>query len=313
VILPDLTSAEYRYNGDELRTWRREPSGAETNYDWIPSGILGLSQVLNETDGTGAPKANYVLGPNGLIALIDGDGHERYYVFDALGSVLALTDETGAVTDTYAYDEYGVFLHDNSSHGNSIGYVSLSRDSETSMMYVRSRSYLPSIGIFIRRDSLSHLLSTHLYGYAAANPIHYVDIDGNDVTVPSPVHGFGPDCASVSRRVIQIYRSYQQQKNAQWGPIEGANWLSGDKNAKPCADQAAELIDLLEDIPGINSCFVVRFGVFGYTMNWAGHVYVKLDPLKGNQGITLDPYFNSDPHFWTPFNDFSRPNYGPKY
>jgi hypothetical protein len=28
----------------------------------MPSGILGLSQVLNETDGNGARKADYVLG-----------------------------------------------------------------------------------------------------------------------------------------------------------------------------------------------------------------------------------------------------------
>lgn len=88
--LPDLSTAEYRDNADDLRTWRRAPSGAETHSDGVPDEVLGLSQVLNELDGTGARRADYVLGPDGRIAILDGDGNERYDLFDALGSVLAV-------------------------------------------------------------------------------------------------------------------------------------------------------------------------------------------------------------------------------
>jgi len=183
VILPDLTSAEYRYNGDELRTWRREPSGAETNYDWVPSGILGLSQVLNETDGTGTPKASYVLGPNGLIAIVDGDGHERYYVFDALGSVLALTDETGAVTDTYVYDEYGVPVSTSGEGKKLSRYASLSQDAETSLYYARHRYYDPARGQFVRRDPLGVLDRDFPYRYGRNSPANFVDPDGLYVNV----------------------------------------------------------------------------------------------------------------------------------
>ena len=178
VTLPDLTSAEYRYNGDELRTWRREPSGAETRYDWVPDEVLGLSQVLNELDGTGARKADYVLGPNGLIAIIDGSGNERYYVFDALGSVLALTGETGGVADTYAYDEYGVEIATTGTSYNPMRYTGQQWDEERQLNYLRHRHYSPTLGMFIRRDPAGHQCGPNLYSYAESDPTNFADASG---------------------------------------------------------------------------------------------------------------------------------------
>jgi len=180
VTLPDLTAAEYRYNGDELRTWRREPSGAETNYFWVPSGILGLSQVLNETDGDGVPKADYVLGPNGLIAIVDGDGHERYYVFDALGSVLALTDETGAVTDTYAYDEFGGPVECFGSIDKEVTFAGYRYHDGLYSLGVRE--YYPNFGLFLRRDP-STIIGR--YVYCNNRPTRLVDPLGRSGSEPS--------------------------------------------------------------------------------------------------------------------------------
>ena len=198
VTLPDLTAAEYRYNGDELRTWRREPSGAETNYYWVPSGILGLSQLLNETDGTGAPKANYVLGPNGLIAIIDGDGHERYYLFDALGSVLALTDERGAVTDTYAYDEYGLEISATGTSYNPMRYTGQQWDGETQQYYLRHRLYAPGSGKFVSRDPLE---GSRRYVYVNNNPENLIDPQGMKGE-PPPFGGIDPVPNNPSNQVL---------------------------------------------------------------------------------------------------------------
>ncbi len=38
---------------------------------------------------------------------IQADGTVRHYVRDALGSVIALTDDTGVVETTYTYDPFG--------------------------------------------------------------------------------------------------------------------------------------------------------------------------------------------------------------
>jgi RHS repeat-associated protein len=224
VILPDLTSAEYRYNGDELRTWRREPSGAETNYYWVPSGILGLSQVLNETDGDGAPKASYVLGPNGLIAIVDGDGNERYYVFDALGSVLALTDETGAVTDTYAYDEYGVETSATGTSYNPMRYTGQQFDIDLGSYHLRMREYSPGLASFTSRDPL--LLTTR-YRYAAGNPARWTDPNGLNPAVPIILGGAAITAEEIASAFGLTFLGCMAVPNCRSAVMEALSELAG--------------------------------------------------------------------------------------
>jgi hypothetical protein len=47
-----------------------------------------------------------------------------YYVYDGHGSVRALTNSAGAVTDTYDYDAFGVLLHSSTTQcANSSGTI----------------------------------------------------------------------------------------------------------------------------------------------------------------------------------------------
>jgi len=178
VTLPDATTAEYRYNGDELRTYRKEPSGTVTNYYWIPQEVFGLAQVLNETDGSGNTKASYILGSNGLIGIVDSNGNEKYFIFDALGTVLALTDDTGAVTDTYSFDEFGIQTASSGSTYNPMRFTGQQYDAETELNYLRNRYYGPSDGRFTRRDPIGHLGGHNLYIYVNNRPVQETDPGG---------------------------------------------------------------------------------------------------------------------------------------
>ncbi len=60
----------------------------------------------------------YVYGLD-LIASIDGAGVETFFTYDGLGSTADLTDDTGAVTDTYSYDVFGDASHDAGSSDNA--------------------------------------------------------------------------------------------------------------------------------------------------------------------------------------------------
>jgi YD repeat-containing protein len=68
----------------------------------------GIHEIA-EYDGDGNLLRRYVYGAgiDQLIATIDGSGNKSFNHHDGIGSVIALTDSSGAVTDTYKYDVFG--------------------------------------------------------------------------------------------------------------------------------------------------------------------------------------------------------------
>lgn len=100
----------------------------------------------------------------------------RNYVFDALGSVLALTDATGAVTDTYTYDEYGRLLSRTGSI-ESAWFAGLRHDFSLGTYEARYRDYLPNTGRFLSRDPLTRN-TENPYAYAKSNAVNARDLLG---------------------------------------------------------------------------------------------------------------------------------------
>lgn len=69
---------------------------------------ISEAPTIAETDAAGTVKAWYVsAGLNAPLARIGADGIVRYFHADILGSVVALTDATGAVTTRYSYTPFG--------------------------------------------------------------------------------------------------------------------------------------------------------------------------------------------------------------
>jgi len=93
-----------KYDGDGNRIFNTV-AGVTTAYLMDDRNPTGYVQVLAEVQG-GAITRSYVYG----LELIEQDrvsGTQQatsYNVYDGHGSVRALTDTTGAVTDTYDYD-----------------------------------------------------------------------------------------------------------------------------------------------------------------------------------------------------------------
>jgi len=174
---PDSTKSSMKYDYMGLRTYRKDNAGDITNYYW---SLLGLPQVVNETDGSGNPKASYILGA-GLIA-IKVSGAKKYYITDALGSVLALTDSSGNVTDTYEYGSFGELTISTGSSYNPYRFTGQQWDEDSKYYYLRARFYQYSIGKFTQRDPVmrgsrqSQIIGK--YVYANNNPILYIDPNG---------------------------------------------------------------------------------------------------------------------------------------
>ena len=104
-----------------------------------------------------------------------------YYLFDGSLSVRALTDETGAVTDTLVFDAFGNETESTGTTSNTYGFQGEEKDA-TGLYYLRARYMDPASGTFTSMDTyagrLSDPVSLHKYLFANSNPVMYSDPSG---------------------------------------------------------------------------------------------------------------------------------------
>ena len=129
---------------------------------------------------TGANNRRYIRG----LSLIASVGSEfRYYLHDAHGNVVALTDSSGSITRTYEYDAFGNQLNIDPTDTNPFRYCGEYWDAETGSYYLRARYYDSAVGRFLTEDAWSGIITApstlNAYVYCGNNPVHYVDSSGH--------------------------------------------------------------------------------------------------------------------------------------
>jgi RHS repeat-associated protein len=165
-------ASSYTFDGDGKRA-SQTVAGATTRS--VYDAVGGLPTLLDD----GARK--YVWGL-GLAYAVGGTGIEVYHA-DGLGSVQALTDAAGRVTQTQRTDEYGVPTETTGASGQPFGFTGEQRDA-TGLVYLRARMYDPASGRFMQRDThpggTGDPGSQHRYAYVANNPVNATDPSGHD-------------------------------------------------------------------------------------------------------------------------------------
>ena len=86
--------------------------------------------------------------------LVNAAVSRKYSPAGQLGSVRALTDQTGAVVNTYAYDAYGNPTASTGTVANPFRYAGEYQDAESGLYYLRARYYDPATAQFLTRDPL---------------------------------------------------------------------------------------------------------------------------------------------------------------
>jgi RHS repeat-associated protein len=174
VVHPTLGTFTYDY--DALGRRVAEHHGGATRR-WAWEG----SMISAEYDGANQLVARYVTG-YGLVSRIAASGAAGYYAFDAIGHTRQLTGPTGAVIDSYDYTPFGEPLTVTESIPNPFRYAGrfgVMTDTH-GLLQMRARSYDPALGRFVSPDPIRYAGGFHLYGYAAGNPMRYVDPSGLD-------------------------------------------------------------------------------------------------------------------------------------
>ena len=173
-----VTTERYTYDAFGNRV-SKTVNEEETQYYVVDSGTA-LAQVSAKVTADGKTITSYLRGED--LICMESDGKVWYYVADGHGSIRALLDGEGNITDRYSYDAFGNVLTRQGSTENDYRYTGEEYNELTGLYYLRARYMDPSTGTFISMDSypgrMNDPVSLHRYLYANANPVMYTDPTG---------------------------------------------------------------------------------------------------------------------------------------
>jgi RHS repeat-associated protein len=130
------------------------------------------SDLISETG------ADYTFGPGIDEPLERKAGQNEYYLSDALGSVIGLTDSNGSIKTSYNYSPFGKKQITGTSSSNPFVFTGR-EDDGTGYYYYRARYYSPDQKRFIAEDPLEFGGGdTNLQAYVGNNPVNFIDPSG---------------------------------------------------------------------------------------------------------------------------------------
>jgi RHS repeat-associated protein len=179
--------SEYTYGADRQRLKKTE-DGVTTYYFFANYEEVWSGGSQTET------RTYYLANDQKIAQRITQAGSETlsYVHADHLGSSVKLTDETGQVIQTIAYEPYGESVLSEGAAEPSYQYTGQEKDAETGLYYYGARYYDAELGRFIQADAL--LDGLNRYAYSFNNPLKYVDATGSYVVDPDTDECFGGDC-----------------------------------------------------------------------------------------------------------------------
>ena len=198
------TAANYKYDPFGRRIAKITPQGEERYY-------YSGNRIIEQYNGQNELEKTFFYGRwlDELVVMNNNDT-DYYYHYNALGSVIALSDESGTLVESYDYLPYGDFqIYDQndapiaaSQVGNDRLFTGREFDEESGLFYYRNRYYHPQIGRFIQRDPRRYEDGLNWYEYVKSRPTSLVDPFGTLSVCPITPDPPG-DCEEDEHRNLQ--------------------------------------------------------------------------------------------------------------
>ena len=183
----------------------------------------GLDMIA-EYNGAGALQRRYVFGPGVDEPLVQYEGSgttdRRFLHADERGSIVAISNASGAMLNINKYDEYGT---PGSSNAGRFQYTGQMWLGEVDAYYYKARFYSPFAGgRFLQTDPIGYAGGLNLYAYVGNDPVNFTDslgLDGEgDITVVG-------DCDAICRAFLRREAGWLDNflnRGPTTGPVSGS-------------------------------------------------------------------------------------------
>ena len=175
-VVSGTTTVQFTYNGDGARVGKTV-DGLVTEY----VQEIGAPFPIVVVETTGGQTRFYMYG-TALVTTVGPAGDRSSYHADGLGTVRALTNHTGQLTDGYAHDAFGQVRSHTGGVGQPFSFAGEQRDAELGLVFLRSRYLDPGTGRFITPDPWrgqeNFPQTLNRYPYVANDPVNHVDPSG---------------------------------------------------------------------------------------------------------------------------------------
>ncbi|MEZ4315131.1 MAG: RHS repeat-associated core domain-containing protein, partial [Polyangiaceae bacterium] len=179
VTLPDGSSVNYLYDAGGNLMGRADATSDRRCLP-MPQRPDGFDDCALTYEAGGTDVRAYSFGPLGPGGVHQG-GDSRFALLGQRGDVVGMTDPTGALEATRAYDPWGrIQLSTGTSPEH--GYRGERHDPATGLVYLRARWYDPTTGRFLTPDvadgSSEDARTLNRYVYALSDPLNKLDRSG---------------------------------------------------------------------------------------------------------------------------------------
>ena len=139
------------------------------------------ANIIGESNGSNNLLRRYVHGAGVDEPLVwyegSGTADRRYYSADERGSIVAVTNGSGASITINTYDDYGV---GGGSNQGRFQYTGQAWIPEIRLYHYKARAYSPALGRFLQTDPVGYSAGPNLYAYVGDDPLNNGDPTGKD-------------------------------------------------------------------------------------------------------------------------------------
>lgn len=174
-------TASYTYDPYQRQS-QKTVSGVKTQF--IYDGL----NLIATYDGSGNLQNRYVHGPgmDEPAIQVTAGGVLSYFHMDFQNSVVGITNNSGSLSNTFAYGPFG---ESTALSGTLFGYTGQRYDAETGLYYYKARYYSPILGRFLQTDPIGYAGGDfNLYAYVNNDPLNMRDPLGLSAQGAKPLY-----------------------------------------------------------------------------------------------------------------------------